>query len=88
MPPSAALQMATRFASSTSSARCVQRDPWQLDSPRRRVAAEGNLARHTANGYTGTSLVPDTLTDIGGGACFNDARVECSKVADEAEPEA
>jgi hypothetical protein len=21
-------------------------------------------------------LVPDTLTDIGGGACFNDARVQ------------
>ena len=28
------------------------------------------------NGLTATALVPDTLTDIGGGACFNDARVE------------
>jgi hypothetical protein len=32
------------------------------------------------NGYTGTSLVPDALTDIGGGACFNDARVQVAKV--------
>jgi len=23
--------------------------------------------------------VPDTLTDIGGGACFNDARVQVSR---------
>jgi anaerobic selenocysteine-containing dehydrogenase len=37
---------------------------------------KGIWRKHTANGYTGTSLVPDTLTDIGGGACFNDARVE------------
>ena len=30
----------------------------------------------TLNGCTATALVPDTLTDIGDGACFNDARVE------------
>jgi len=30
----------------------------------------------TLNGSTATALVPDHLTDIGGGACFNDARVE------------
>jgi hypothetical protein len=30
----------------------------------------------TLNGSTATALVPDTLTDIGAGACFNDARVE------------
>jgi anaerobic selenocysteine-containing dehydrogenase len=41
---------------------------------------KGIWRRHTTNGYTGTSLVPDSLTDIGGGACFNDARVEVSKV--------
>jgi hypothetical protein len=33
------------------------------------------------NGYTGTALVSDALTDIGGGACFNDARVEVSKIS-------
>ena len=37
---------------------------------------KGIWRRHTANGYTGTVLVPDTLTDLGGGACFNDARVQ------------
>ena len=41
---------------------------------------KGIWRRHTTNGYTGTSLVSDSLTDIGGGACFNDARVEVSKV--------
>ena len=35
------------------------------------------LWRHnTENGATACSLAPDTLTDLGGGACFNDARVE------------
>jgi anaerobic selenocysteine-containing dehydrogenase len=40
---------------------------------------KGIWRRHTANGYTGTSLVPDTLTDVGGGACFNDARVQVQR---------
>jgi len=34
----------------------------------------------TLNGATATALVPDHLTDIGGGACFNDARVEVERV--------
>ena len=37
---------------------------------------KGLWRRSTRNGVTGTALVPDTLTDIGGGACFNDARVQ------------
>jgi anaerobic selenocysteine-containing dehydrogenase len=37
---------------------------------------KGLWRRHTANGYTANALVPDTLTDVGGGACFNDARVQ------------
>ena len=37
---------------------------------------KGLWRRSTRNGATGTALVPDTLTDLGGGACFNDARVE------------
>jgi anaerobic selenocysteine-containing dehydrogenase len=37
---------------------------------------KGLWRRHTANGYTANALAPDTLTDFGGGACFNDARVE------------
>ena len=40
---------------------------------------KGIWRKHTANGYTGTVLVPDTLTDLGGGACFNDARVQVAK---------
>ncbi len=38
--------------------------------------AKGLWARHTANGRTANALAPDSLTDLGGGACFNDARVE------------
>jgi anaerobic selenocysteine-containing dehydrogenase len=41
---------------------------------------KGIWRKHTANGYTGTSLVPDTLTDVAGGACFNDARVQVEKI--------
>jgi anaerobic selenocysteine-containing dehydrogenase len=37
---------------------------------------KGIWRRNTRNSMTGTALVPDTLTDIGAGACFNDARVQ------------
>ena len=37
---------------------------------------KGLWAKHTRNGQTANALSPDTLTDLGGGACFNDARVE------------
>jgi anaerobic selenocysteine-containing dehydrogenase len=37
---------------------------------------KGVWRRHTRNGLTSNALVPDTLTDLGGGACFNDARVQ------------
>ena len=37
---------------------------------------KGLWARHTLNGATASALAPDTLSDLGGGACFNDARVE------------
>jgi anaerobic selenocysteine-containing dehydrogenase len=42
---------------------------------------KGIWRRSTRNSYTGTALVPDTLTDIGGGACFNDARVQVASLA-------
>jgi len=42
---------------------------------------KGIWRRNTRNGFTGTSLVPDTLTDLGGGACFNDARVQVASLA-------
>ncbi|MGQ0735214.1 MAG: molybdopterin-containing oxidoreductase family protein [Acidobacteriota bacterium] len=37
---------------------------------------KGVWRRHTTNGLTANALVPDALTDLGGGACFNDARVQ------------
>ncbi|HXD74584.1 MAG TPA: molybdopterin-dependent oxidoreductase [Vicinamibacterales bacterium] len=41
---------------------------------------KGLWRRSTRNGVTGTALVPDTLTDIAGGACFNDARVQVASL--------
>lgn len=37
---------------------------------------KGLWARHTENGATACALAPDSLSDLGAGACFNDARVE------------
>jgi anaerobic selenocysteine-containing dehydrogenase len=41
---------------------------------------KGLWRRHSGNGWTSNALVPDTLTDLGGGACFNDARVDVEKL--------
>jgi anaerobic selenocysteine-containing dehydrogenase len=41
---------------------------------------KGVWRRHITNGWTSNVLVPDTLTDLGAGACFNDARVQIEKV--------
>jgi anaerobic selenocysteine-containing dehydrogenase len=45
------------------------------------VLPKGLWRKHTANGYTANALAPDTLTDLGGGACFNDARVQVASLA-------
>jgi anaerobic selenocysteine-containing dehydrogenase len=37
---------------------------------------KGLWKRSFRNGRTSTALCPDTLSEIGEGACFNDARVE------------
>lgn len=37
---------------------------------------KGVWRKNTYNASTSNALVPDTLTDLGGGACFNDARVQ------------
>jgi len=42
---------------------------------------KGIWRRSTRNSATGTALVPDSLTDIGEGACFNDARVQVASLA-------
>ena len=39
---------------------------------------KGLWRRSSYNGSTSNALVPDSLTDLGGGACFNDARVQVS----------
>jgi anaerobic selenocysteine-containing dehydrogenase len=41
---------------------------------------KGIWRRSTRNHATGTALVADTLTDLGGGACFNDARVQVASL--------
>ena len=38
--------------------------------------SKGVWRRNTYNGSTSNALVPDSLTDLGAGACFNDARVD------------
>ena len=68
--------------SSTTSAKCIARCRWRRRFVRARSACRkacGGAARATAS--TGTALVPDTLTDIAGGACFNDARVQVASLA-------
>ena len=41
---------------------------------------KGLWRKSTWNQMTGNVLVPDSLTDLGGGACFNDARVEVARL--------
>lgn len=41
---------------------------------------KGLWARHTLSGTTSNAVAPDTFTDLGAGACFNDARVEVDKI--------
>jgi anaerobic selenocysteine-containing dehydrogenase len=41
---------------------------------------KGLWRRDVPGGLTANALVPDTLNDLAGGACFNDARVEIARV--------
>jgi anaerobic selenocysteine-containing dehydrogenase len=43
------------------------------------VLPKGLWSHNTLSGTGPTSLAPDSLTDLGGGACFNDARVEVQR---------
>jgi anaerobic selenocysteine-containing dehydrogenase len=40
---------------------------------------KGLWSHHTRDGATANALVPDTLADVGGAACYNDARVEVAR---------
>jgi anaerobic selenocysteine-containing dehydrogenase len=42
---------------------------------------KGLWSHNTVSGTTANALVPDTLTDLGEGACFNDARVEVERLS-------
>jgi hypothetical protein len=42
---------------------------------------KGLWRKSTLNGFTANVLAPDTLTDLGLGACFNDARVQISRMS-------
>ena len=46
------------------------------------VLPKGLWRRHVPGGLTANALVPDTVNDLAGGACFNDARVEVAAVAE------
>ena len=57
--------------------------PVALDSSIRRGAValpKGLWRMSTLNGATANALVPDDLTDVGGGAVFNDARVQVARI--------
>jgi anaerobic selenocysteine-containing dehydrogenase len=59
------------------------RVPLRLNSDVRPGVAhlpKGIWNRHTRNGLVGAALVPDALSAVSKGACFNDARVEVSAV--------
>ena len=72
---------ATMCGCSTARARCsCGRGSRRWCGPGRSSMPKGVWRRHTGNGLTSNALVPDTLTDLGGGACFNDARVNIMKV--------
>jgi anaerobic selenocysteine-containing dehydrogenase len=53
------------------------------DGLRRGVAVlpKGLWSHNTLNGSSSNALVADSLTDLGGGACFNDARVQVERLA-------
>lgn len=44
------------------------------------VLPKGLWSHQTLSGTTANAVSPDTLTDLGQGACFNDARVEVARV--------
>jgi anaerobic selenocysteine-containing dehydrogenase len=60
--------------------RCLARRNPDL-SPGVVFLPKGLWSHNTLSGTTGNALVPDTLADLGGGACFNDARVEVERIS-------
>ncbi len=56
---------------------------WAKVSPRVREGVvslpKGAWRKSSLNGFTSTALCPADINEVGGGACFNDARVEVEK---------
>ena len=44
------------------------------------VIPKGAWRKSSRNGRTATALCPATISEVGGGACYNDARVEVEKL--------
>src|SRR5262249_11329312 len=44
------------------------------------VLPKGTWSHNTLSGDGANALAPDTLTDLGSGACFNDARVQVERL--------
>ena len=42
---------------------------------------KGLWSHNTLDGNTANAVCPDSLSDLGGGACFNDARVQVEVIA-------
>jgi anaerobic selenocysteine-containing dehydrogenase len=42
---------------------------------------KGAWRKSSLNGFTSTALCPADINEVGGGACFNDARVEVEKLS-------
>ncbi|HEV7519101.1 MAG TPA: molybdopterin-dependent oxidoreductase, partial [Thermoanaerobaculia bacterium] len=59
--------------------RCLARRNADL-SPGVVFLPKGIWSHNTLSGATANALAPDTLADLGGGACFNDARVEVERI--------
>src|SRR5262249_47246530 len=59
--------------------RCIARVRETL-KPGVTALSKGLWRRHTLSGTTANTLAPDTLSDLGAGACFNDARVEVERI--------
>ena len=64
-----------RVFNSLGEVRCLARVTLQVRSGVA-LLPKGLWSRHTRSGTTANTLAPDTFTDLGAGACFNDARVE------------
>jgi anaerobic selenocysteine-containing dehydrogenase len=70
---------AARVFNATGEVQCPVRVTDEV--PRGTVSLpKGLWRRSTYNGWTSNALVPDTVTDLGAGACFNDARVQVTRI--------